>query len=122
MGTTRYPSGELVMPNDTITPPQVFEFLTYDLVAAENAVASLVKPIIVQQKFDALVDFTYNLGILAFRNSTLLKVINANPSDPNIDKQFNRWILAAGKPLDGLIRRRQSECWLYFNGDLKFQF
>ena len=122
MRTTRYPSGERVMPGDVITEQQVFELLTYDLAAAESAVASLVTPLIIQQKFDALVDFTYNLGILAFKNSTLLKVINKNPGDPSIDKQFARWIMAGGKPLPGLIRRRQSESWLYFNGNLKFNF
>jgi lysozyme len=122
MGTTRYPNGERVMPGDVVSEMQVFEFLTYDLAAAESAVASAVIPFIPQQKFDALVDFTYNLGILAFKNSTLLKVINKNPGDLSIEKQFNRWIIAGGKPLAGLIRRRQSESWLYFNGDLKFQF
>lgn len=122
MGTTRYPSGERVMPGDVISEQQVYELLTYDLSAAESAVATLVTSVLVQQKFDALVDFTYNLGILAFKNSTLLKVINKNPGDPTIDKQFARWIMAGGKPLPGLIRRRQSESWLYFNGNLKFNF
>ena len=122
MGTTRYPSGERVMPGDRITEQQVFEFLTYDLCAAESAVASAVTAPINQHQFDALVSFAYNLGILAFKNSTLLKVINKNHLDPVIEKQFSRWILAARKPLSGLIRRRQSETWLYFNGKLKFNF
>jgi lysozyme len=121
MGTTRYPSGERVMPEDKITEQQVFEFLTYDLAAAESAVAVSVITEINQHQFDALVDFVYNLGILAFKNSTLLKVINKNLMDPGIDKQFGRWILASGKPLPGLIRRRQSEAWLYFQGEVKFQ-
>ncbi len=122
MGTTRYPEGGRVMPGDEISEHRVFELLTYDLAAAESAVASAVIPCINQSQFDALVDFTYNLGILAFKNSTLLKVINKNPVDPLIDKQFNRWIIAGGKPLSGLIKRRQSESWLYFNGNLKFNF
>ena len=122
MGTTRYPDGSLVMPGDTITEKQAYEFLTHDLSLAEKAVASSVTVIISQQKFDALVDFVYNLGALAFKNSTLLKVINKDPGDPSIEKQFNRWILVTGKPNAGLIRRRRSETWLYFNGNLKFQF
>ena len=122
MGTTRYPSGERVMPGDFITEHQVFEYLTYDLTAAESAVAKAVTALINQHQFDALVSFVYNLGVLAFQNSTLLKIINKNPADPGIETQFCRWRLAGGKPHAGLIRRRRSEAWLYFNGNLKFQF
>lgn len=122
MGTTRYPDGSRVMPGDKITEQQCFEYLTYDLASAESAVANNVTAVISQQKFDALVSFVYNLGALAFKNSTLLKVINKNPGDPTIEKQFGRWIMAAGKPHAGLIRRRAAESWLYFNGNLKFNF
>ena len=114
MGTTRYPDGSRVMPGDVITEQQAFEYVTHDLAQAENAVANSVTAVINQHQFDALVSFVYNLGALAFKNSTLLKVINLNPKDPGIDKQFGRWILAAGKPQPGLIRRRKSEAWLYF--------
>ena len=122
MGTTRYPNGARVMPGDVITENQVFEFLTYDLAAAESAVAHSVTADINQHQFDALVSFVYNLGMLTFQNSTLLKIINRNPDDPGIETQFCRWRLAGGKPHAGLIRRRSSESWLYFNGKLKFQF
>lgn len=120
MGTTRYPSGELVMPGDTITPPEVFEFLTYDLASAESTVSNSVASAINQHQFDALVCFTYNVGNLAFRNSTLLKVINKNPDDPGIEYQFSRWNKAGGKVLEGLTRRRRSEAWMYFHGEVKF--
>ena len=122
MGTTRYPDGRRVMPGDVITEQQVYEYLTSDIALAESAVASAVTVYIGQQRFDALVDFVYNLGILAFKNSNLLKVINKDPGDPAIENQFYRWILAGGKPHAGLIRRRRSEAWLYFNGSLKFKF
>lgn len=122
MGTTRYPNGQPVLPGDKITEQQVFEFLTYDLAAAESAVARSVTATMNQSQFDACVSFVYNLGALAFKNSTLLKVINANPTDPGIEKQFCRWIMAGGKPQPGLIRRRRSEAWLYLKGELKFNF
>jgi len=124
MGTTRYPSGEPVMPGDRITHHQVYEYLTYDLAAAESAVDMYVTATLDQHQFDALVCFTYNLGTLAFKTSTLLKVINKNPLDPAIDKQFNRWVMASAckQPLAGLVRRRKAESWLYFHGAMKFQF
>ena len=122
MGTTRYPSGERVMPGARISEHEAFEFLTYDLVAAESTVHSAVTVEINQGQFDALVSFVYNLGALAFKNSTLLKVINKNTADPGIEYQFNRWNKAGGIELPGLIRRRRSEAWLYFTGELKFTF
>ena len=122
MGTTRYPSGQRVMPGDSITEQQVFEYLTYDLAVAESAVANAVTVPINQHQFDALVSFVYNLGALAFQNSTLLKIINRNPVDSGIETQFCRWRMAAGKPHAGLIRRRRAESWLYFHGELKFKF
>ena len=122
MGTTRYPGGERVMPGDIITEQQAYEYLTHDLATAESAVAYAVTADINQDQFDALVSFTYNLGVLAFRNSTLLKVINKNPLDPSIERQFGRWILSGGKVEAGLIRRRMSEAWLFTHGELKFKF
>jgi lysozyme len=122
MGTTRYPDGSRVMPGDAITEQQAYQFLTHDLSFAESAVAGAVTAEINQHQFDALVDFVYNLGALAFKSSTLVKVINKDPLTQGIISQFNRWILAGGKPHAGLIRRRRSESYLYFNGKLKFQF
>ena len=122
MGTTRYPSGERVMPGDVITEHEVFEYLTYDLAAAESAVARCVTARINQSQFDALVSFTYNLGALAFQNSTLLKIINKDPAGLGIETQFCRWRLAGGKPYSGLVRRRKSEAHLFIYGELKFDF
>ena len=122
MGTTRYPSFERVMPGDIITEQQVYEYLTYDLAAAETSVSNLVTASINQHQFDALVSFVYNLGVRAFEISTLLKLVNFNSLDPCIEKQFTNCILIGGKPNAGLIRRRRSESWLYFTGKLKFHF
>jgi lysozyme len=122
MGTTRYPDHRPVMPGDRITEMQAYEYLTYDLAAAESTVSGSVIPVINQHQFDALVSFTYNLGSLAFSHSALLKMVNANLADPGIHGQFMRWVNARGKPLQGLIRRRQAESWLYLHGELKYHF
>ena len=122
MGTTRYPNGERVMPGDVITEHEAFEYLTYDLAAAESTVAHCVTSPINQGQFDALVSFTYNLGALAFQNSTLLKIINKDPAGLGIETQFCRWRLAGGKPYSGLVRWRRAEAHLFIYGELKFGF
>jgi lysozyme len=48
------------------------------------------------------------------RNSTLLKKVNANPSDETIRAEFMKWDKAGGKKLAGLTRRRKAEADLYF--------
>ena len=58
--------------------------------------------------------FSYNIGLGAFRTSTLLKRVNTNPKDADICNQFARWNKAGGKVLLGLTRRRKEEANLYF--------
>ena len=67
-----------------------------------------------QNQFDALVSFTYNVGVGAFKNSTLLKVVNKDPNNfDEVNKQLMRWVRAGGKVLDGLKKRRSKEIELY---------
>ena len=65
-------------------------------------------------KIDALVSFAYNVGIAAFRNSTLCRKVKANSDDPAIRNEFMKWIYAGGKKLQGLERRRKEEADVYF--------
>ena len=67
-----------------------------------------------REKLIALVSFAYNLGQNALKNSTLLKKVNANPNDPAIRAEFNKWVNAGGKKLAGLVARRKAEADLYF--------
>jgi len=62
-----------------------------------------------QGKFDAVVDFCFNLGARSFAHSTLYKYIKARRSSADIRQQFRRWIYADGKVQDGLRRRREWE-------------
>ena len=64
-----------VKDNDVITRSEAEAFLIGDIQEAENAVKDLVKVHINQNKFDSLVSFTFNIGISAFSESTLLKML-----------------------------------------------
>ena len=48
---------------------------------AEQAVNNGVKVALNQNQFDALVSFTFNVGVGAFTSSTLLKVLNQGQYD-----------------------------------------
>ena len=45
----------------------------------------------------------------------LLRKIKSNPNDPTIRKEFERWIYAGGKVLNGLARRRKEEARNYIS-------
>lgn len=87
--------------------------LREDLAAAEAAVNRLCPPL-AQNRFDALVSFVFNVGEGNFAKSTLLKCVQANPSNPNIRGELTRWNKSGGMVLAGLIRRRKAEANLYF--------
>ena len=106
-------TGSDVKPNSVINIFQAEELLKKDLAIAESTVNRI--PGLNQNQFDALVSFVYNLGSGNFDKSTLKRLVIANPRDPKIREAFGMWIKAGGKPLAGLIRRREAEANLYFS-------
>lgn len=67
-------------------------------------------------QLDAMVDLAYNIGVAAFRESTLLRKFNAGDT-VGAAAEFKRWNKSDGKVLLGLTRRRASDEAL-FNGKL----
>lgn len=112
-GTTVYPNGIKVKLSDQKITQQLAEtFLQHHVNAIEKDVLSLVKVPLTQNQFDALVSFAYNVGLGAFQDSTLLKLLNAGDID-GASKQFERWNKAGGKVSNGLTRRRNAEKALF---------
>ena len=62
-------------------------------------------------KFNAILDFCYNLGIGRLQTSTLRRKINAQDWDA-AKEQLMLWVRGGGKVLPGLVKRRQAECAL----------
>ena len=115
-GATYYEDDRKVKVTDPpINEERATQLLANVLVQYEKAVDTFTRDDITQQQFDALVCFSYNVGIGALKSSTLLKLVNANPTDPQIKNEFLKWNKAAGKVLKGLTKRRQDEANLYFS-------
>jgi lysozyme len=113
-GATYYPSGLKVTMNDkAITEGQASTMLMNMLKTYEKSVDSFCRDDINQNQFDALVSFSYNVGVNALKNSTLLKKVNKDPNDPTIRAEFMKWNKAGGKVLKGLTNRRIAEANLY---------
>ncbi|MDP2686445.1 MAG: lysozyme [Aequorivita sp.] len=115
-GATYYPNGTKVTLKDKpITLKEAEELLKDTVINFEDGVTNMVKKPINQNQFDALVSFSYNLGLNALKGSTLLKKVNKNPNDITITQEFGKWVNANKKKLNGLVKRRNSEAYLYFS-------
>ncbi|PRP70248.1 muraminidase, partial [Chromobacterium amazonense] len=86
--------------------------LQQDLAKFEVGVSRLVKVQLRQNQFDALVSFSYNLGLGSLQNSTLLRLLNQGDY-AGAAGQFILWDKAGGKVLPGLQRRRAAEQALF---------
>ncbi|HFG6939324.1 lysozyme [Acinetobacter baumannii] len=111
-GTTIYPNGVKVEQGDTCTPEQAKAYFKHDLAKFEKTVNESVTVPLNQNQFDALVSLSYNIGSGAFKNSTLLKLLNKGDYQGAAD-QFLAWNKAGGKVMKGLVRRREAERALF---------
>lgn len=102
-----------VSPSDVITLQQAEKFFNEDVKSSEISVLRLVRKPLTQNQFDALVSFVFNIGAGKFQDSTLLRIINTNPNDQDIDRQFKRWVYSKGVILPGLKTRREEESKIY---------
>jgi lysozyme len=114
-GTTIYPNNVKVqLIDNAITEQQATEYLIDHVNKSTNKLNQFIKVELSQCQYDALCDFVYNVGLSAFVNSTLLKVVNNNPNDfINIQTNFMKWIYANSKIITGLQNRRKAEYNLY---------
>ena len=110
--TIGYGHTQTAKPGMVITPLEAEELLKKDLFVYEQAVRQYVKVPLSQNQFDALVSFTFNVGMGAFKSSTLLRLLNQGDSY-QAGFQFMRWTMANGKRLPGLVRRREAEQVLF---------
>lgn len=111
--TIGYGHTKNVRQGDKISEYWAKELLMQDVAEVEKQVKALgvAKT---QGQFDALVSFAFNLGIGNLKRSTLLKCIREGRSMREIKRQFMRWVVAGGKRLKGLERRRAWEVKRFF--------
>ena len=96
----------------TITQEEAEQMLLTELEEYEGYVEKYVTVPLTQNQFDALVVWVYNLGPTNFRNSTLLKELNAGNYNA-AGQEITRWNKAGGKVLAGLVKRREAEAQLF---------
>ncbi|MDM1246847.1 lysozyme [Acinetobacter sp. R933-2] len=104
-------NGVKVKKGDTCTVEQAKSYIASDLKKFEAAV-NKVTVALNQNQFDALVSLAYNIGTGAFADSTLLKKLNADDYK-GAAAQFDVWVKAGSKRVQGLVNRRAVERKLF---------
>lgn len=105
-----------VVPGLRITQDKADADLLANVSDAVDAVNDNVTVDLAQHQFDALVDFAFNCGCNAFKESTLLKKLNAGDYEGAHD-ELVRWCKDNGKVVAGLLRRRRAEQELFDQAD-----
>lgn len=114
-GTVFKPDGTKVTMEDApISKELAEEWLLHEL--RNNYMAGVLRasPVLISNPnaLAAMTDFAYNLGVGRYRGSTLRRKINQQDWD-GAKEQLMRWVLAGGRKMPGLVRRRQAEIRLF---------
>jgi len=113
IGCTYYSNGNKVQGTDAPINKEYALLLFAALLRHyELAVWANTRDDIKQSQFDALVSLCYNIGVTAFKGSTVLERVNENPDGLDIGAAFLMWKNAGGLP--SLLGRRKREAALYF--------
>lgn len=104
--------GLLVRYSSGITNKQVAKLLRQDLQSRDVALTKMLDVELNQNQYDSLLSFMFNIGIDAFRKSTMLKKLNEGDYD-SVPAQLKRWNRAGGKVVKGLSNRRNNEIILW---------
>ena len=105
-----------VTPGLRITEAQSEEILKQDLRKFEQGIRDRVSVSLNSNQFSALVSFAFNVGLGAFQNSTMRRLLNGGDYT-GAANEFPRWVKAGGRTLQGLVRRRNAERALFLSQD-----
>lgn len=120
-GATYYEDGTPVRMSDpAISKQRALELLLFTLDNYEHAVNTIDERL-TQSQFDALCSFCFNVGVERCTRSTLFRVVDDDPNDTEVVRQFYRWIYVKGRVSNGLVYRRKKEIELYYDDPLIFK-
>jgi lysozyme len=108
-----------VQPGDRITEEKATEWMKKEISSLQNKIKPFIKVPVNSNEEAALISLSYNIGPGAFRDSTLLRLLNTGAPRTQVADQFLRWdkitdpVTKQKKSLPGLKRRREAEKALF---------
>lgn len=117
IGSTFYRDGRKVKQGDEITRDEAFALAEFTANRFALQVADVVHTKVTKDQFIALVSVAFNCGFPRFKNSLILKQVNADPNDKKaIEALFPiSFVTVDGQPNKGLRNRKQIELKKYFS-------
>ena len=108
--------GVLLKPEDDrlFSMEEVNGILAEDLHRFELGVERFCPVILTQGQFDALVSFSFNVGLGTLQRSTLRQKVLKNNME-GAAEELLKYCMAGGKPLKGLQNRRKDERALFLS-------
>ena len=94
--------------NRTITMEEVDDILKRDLANFERGVERYCPVTLTQGQFDALVSFSFNVGLGTLQRSTLRQKVLRGEME-GAAEEFLKYTIGGGKVLKGLVNRRNDE-------------
>lgn len=104
-----------VKPGQVMSRESAAHILVQDVEMFAKGVADAVLVLLSDAQFSALVSFAYNVGLGAFRKSSVLKAVNAGDVAA-VSRRLNLWVKAGGRTLPGLVKRRAAEGGMFAEG------
>ncbi len=98
-----------VRPGMKISADEAEQLLDEDL----RPVLEALPPGLPPNRRAALASLCFNIGVTAFRRSTIRRLVAENPDNPQIAVEFGRWVYSRGVKIPGLVKRRAAESALY---------
>jgi lysozyme len=109
-------TGDWVKQGTSITQEKANKLLNIEIEKIQDNLSKFIKVKLTANQMCALISFVYNIGIGAFKKSTMLKLINAGDLT-GAATQFLQWAKVNGVKSKGLLIRRLAERQLFLQVD-----
>lgn len=113
-GHTSQAGPPLVHAGLVIGAEEAARILAADVARVAEAVRPLLARPVSDAQFSALVSFAFNVGVDAFRRSSVRRAVNAGRFS-EVPATLKLWVKAKGRVLPGLERRRAAEAELFLS-------
>lgn len=100
--------------NRVLSNEEIMDILKKDLTRFEQGVSRLITVPLTQGQFDALVSFSFNVGLGNLQKSTIRMKVNRGDYEGGAEGLLD-WTKAGGKVLKGLLNRRNDERALFLS-------
>lgn len=107
-GSTFNPDGSPVRMGQKITQDQVDDYIRYDVSRFSTAMAKCIKVPLYEHEFTAIYSWMMNVGEVAGCKSGLVRKLNVYDY-AGACAELKKWVYFQGKPLKGLVNRREAE-------------